>query len=79
MSLVLIRGCLFFVCVDLIKAFASQKNLAHALVELDPHYRPKQIDPIYKLLANLNNLSSIFLKAAKTFEEWDKEGSKKEG
>ena len=64
--------------VDLIKAFASQKNLAHALIELDPHYKPKQIDPIYKLLSNLNNLSSIFLKAAKTFEEWDKEGNKKE-
>ena len=48
------------------------------LVELDAHYQPKQIDPIYKLLGNLNNLSSIFLKAAKTFEDRGKDTEKKD-
>jgi len=45
---------------DLVKAFASQKKLVPLLLELDPHYKPGQIEPIYVLMKKLDTLSNIF-------------------
>jgi hypothetical protein len=45
----------------LTRAIAGQKNLIKALIEVDKHYKPIQTDPIYKLLAKLNDLADIFI------------------
>ena len=45
----------------LTRAICQQKNLLPVLVELDPQFKPVQTEPIYKLLAKLNDLAQIFL------------------
>eukprot|EP01022_Parablepharisma_sp_SALTPOND_P020985 TRINITY_DN395_c0_g1_i1.p1 TRINITY_DN395_c0_g1~~TRINITY_DN395_c0_g1_i1.p1 ORF type:complete len:5656 (-),score=802.26 TRINITY_DN395_c0_g1_i1:1614-18581(-) len=50
------------VYLDLLDKFREKDKLVPLLVELDPHYKPKQREPIYKALKNLNELSGIFLK-----------------
>ena len=40
---------------------AGQKHLVKCLLEIDPVYKPVQYDPIYKLLAKLNDLAEIFI------------------
>ena len=46
----------------LFEKFCQREKLVGLLMELDPHYVPKQREPLYKTLSNLNNLSEIFLK-----------------
>eukprot|EP01022_Parablepharisma_sp_SALTPOND_P015993 TRINITY_DN22_c0_g3_i1.p1 TRINITY_DN22_c0_g3~~TRINITY_DN22_c0_g3_i1.p1 ORF type:complete len:4095 (+),score=552.02 TRINITY_DN22_c0_g3_i1:5895-18179(+) len=46
---------------ELVKAFARQKKLVPLLLELDPHYKPTQVEPVYVLLKKLEGLSNIFL------------------
>jgi len=53
---------LVMVYLDLVDKFREKEKLAPLLVELDPHYIPKQREPIYKVLKNMNELSGIFLK-----------------
>jgi hypothetical protein len=45
----------------LTRSLATQKALVAALVEIDKRYKPVQTDPIYKLLAKLNDLAEIFI------------------
>lgn len=45
----------------LTRAICQQKNLLPVLVEIDPQFKPVQTEPIYKLLAKLNDLAQIFL------------------
>jgi len=52
---------IYFSYFDLIKAFAAQKKLVPLLLELNPCYKPTQIEPVYILLKKLNDLSNIFM------------------
>lgn len=49
------------VILKLVRAFARQEQLVHALVALSPHYQPAQNESIESLLKSLNNISTIFL------------------
>lgn len=49
------------VILKLVRAFARQEQLVHALVPLSPHYQPAQNESIESLLKSLNNTSTIFL------------------
>ena len=40
---------------------AQQKALIACLGTIDPRYKPSQTEPIYKLLAKLNDLAEIFI------------------
>ena len=52
---------LTYCILALTRAIATQKNLVKCLAEIDPRYKPEQTDPIYKLLAKLNDLAVIFI------------------
>ena len=45
----------------LTRSLASQENLYGCLIEVEKKYKPVQIDTIYKLLSNLNELANIFI------------------
>jgi len=50
-----------FLLIELTRAIAGQKTLVKCLVEIDPRYKPTQMEPIYKLLGRLGDLADIFL------------------
>ncbi|MFN9953952.1 MAG: hypothetical protein ACK55I_12710 [bacterium] len=45
----------------LTRALAGQKALSPCLVEIDNRFKPQQVEPVYKLVAKLNDLATIFL------------------
>ncbi len=45
---------------------SQHKILIPALLELDPHYQPKQKDPICNLLKTLKDTAQIFLNCLTT-------------
>ena len=59
------ESSIYFSYFDLVKAFSSQRKLVPLLLELDPHYKPTQVEPIYVLLKKLDGLSNIFVTCLK--------------
>ncbi len=39
--------------LSIVRVIARNKLLCHCLLEIDPHYIPKQVDSVYNLLTNL--------------------------
>jgi hypothetical protein len=51
---------LYISYLRLARVFAKNKALSITLIDIDQKYKPKQIEPIYKLLAKLNDLANIY-------------------
>ncbi len=59
------ESSIYFSYFDLVRAFASQRKLVPLLLELDTHYKPPQVEPVYMLLKKLDSLSTIFVTCLK--------------
>jgi len=55
------EATLYHSLLQLTRALTGQKKLAACLVEIDPNWKPRQTDPIYKLLEGLNGHVKNFL------------------
>lgn len=51
---------LYISYLRLVRVFAKNKSLSTTLIDIDVKYKPKQIEPIYKLLSKLNDLANIY-------------------
>lgn len=51
---------LYISYLRLVRVFGKNRALAHTLIDIGPKYRPKQIEPIFKLLEKLNDLANIY-------------------
>mmetsp|Transcript_41235 Transcript_41235/g.47493 ORF Transcript_41235/g.47493 Transcript_41235/m.47493 type:complete len:828 (+) Transcript_41235:1411-3894(+) len=51
---------LYISYLKLVRVFSKNKILSFTLIEIDPRLKPKQLEPIYKLIEKLNDLVSIY-------------------
>ena len=51
---------LYISYLRLVRVFSKNRSLSLCLLDIDPKYKPKQIEPIYKLLNKLNDLANIY-------------------
>ena len=51
---------LYISYLRLVRVFAKSTVLCNLLVDIGPQYKPKQIEPIHKLLGKLNDLANIY-------------------
>lgn len=51
---------LYISYLRLVRVFAKNRSLMFTLIEIDQKYKPKQIEPIYRLLDKLNDLANIY-------------------
>jgi len=51
---------LYISYVRLVRVFSKNKSMAFTLLEIKSNYKPKQIEPIHKLLSKLNDLANIY-------------------
>ena len=63
--------------VQLVWVLCKSSSLSILLIELDPHYRPQQIDPIHHLLKKLNELADIYVNCLSSQKPEDREKDKK--
>ena len=50
----------------LVRVFSKNRLLSQCLLDINPKYKPKQIEPIYKLLNKLNDLANIYSSCLQT-------------
>jgi len=52
--------------LSIVRVIAKNKYLTPLLLDIDPHYIPKQVDSIYTLLRNLHKTANIFVQVGKS-------------
>lgn len=52
---------LVFSFLRVVKVIAEHQVIVPALLDIDPHYQPRQVESIYTLLKQLNDTAKIFL------------------
>ena len=57
---------LYISYLRLVRVFSKNRSLSQCLLDIDPKYKPKQIEPIYKLLNKLNDLANIYSSCLQT-------------
>jgi hypothetical protein len=52
--------------IDIVRVLSKHRSLIPCLLDLDPHYQPKQSESIFTLLTSLKDLAQIFLSCINT-------------